>query len=75
MLDTARLSAVAAFALVLTLGATGCDRHDPPTEQAVEGAKDALDMREHEKLKDAGEDAADAVESAAEGLKEEAQAH
>lgn len=56
--------------LALTLAIVGCDRQ-PTTEGAVEGAKDALDMREHEKLKDAGEDAADAVENAAEGVKDE----
>ncbi|MCC7122484.1 MAG: hypothetical protein IT493_13100, partial [Gammaproteobacteria bacterium] len=49
----------------------GCDRNDTPTERAIEGTKDALDMREHEKLQDAGEDAADAIENAAEGVREE----
>jgi hypothetical protein len=34
-------------------------------------AKDSLDMREHEGLKDAGEDAKEAVEDAGEAVKEE----
>jgi len=57
--------------LAMAFAIVGCDRNQPTTEGAVEGAKDALDMREHEKLKDAGEDAVDAVENAAEGLKDE----
>jgi hypothetical protein len=57
--------------LAMALAVVGCDRNQPTTEGAVEGAKDALDMREHEKLKDAGEDAVDAVENAAEGVKDE----
>ena len=40
-------------------------------EKAVEGTKDALDMREHEKLKDAGEDAKGAIDNAVEGVKDE----
>lgn len=55
----------------VALVAMGCDRNDTPAERAVDGAQDALDMREHEKLKDAGEDAADAVENAAEGIRDE----
>ena len=33
--------------------------------------KDALDLREHEKLKDAGEDAQDAFDNVIEGIKDE----
>jgi len=56
-----------AVLLSTTLMVAGCDKQQSP----VEGAKDALDLREHEKLKDAGEDAAEAVENAVEGIKEE----
>ena len=49
------------------LMSTGCQKETP-----VEKAKDALDMRDHEKLKDAGEDARDAVQDAAEGVKDAA---
>lgn len=64
-------SCLALLVLALTLSLVGCDRHDTPVEGAVDGAKDALDMREHEKLKDAGEDAADAVDNAVDGVKDE----
>lgn len=49
----------------------GCDRNETPVEKAVENTKDALDMREHEKLKDAAEDTEDAVDNAVEGIKDE----
>jgi len=42
-------------------------------EKLSDKAKDALDMREHEKLKDAGEDVSDAVEDAGAAVKEEAE--
>jgi len=42
-------------------------------EKLSEEAKDALDMREHEKLKDAGEDLEDAVKDTGSALKEEAE--
>ena len=42
-------------------------------EKLSDKAKDALDMREHEKLKDAGEDARDAVKDAATAVEEEAE--
>lgn len=69
MISVPKLLAVATIALALPM--LGCDRNDTPAEQAIEGTKDALDMREHEKLKDAGEDAADAMENAAEGIRDE----
>jgi len=42
-------------------------------EKLSDKAKDALDMREHEKLRDAGEDARDAVKDAGNAVKEEAE--
>jgi hypothetical protein len=53
----------------------GCDRNETPIGNAVEGTKDALDMREHEKLKDAAEDTQDAFENMAEGIKDEMRAN
>lgn len=44
------------------------------SEKVVDQAKDALDMREHEGLKDAGEDVQDAVEDAGSAIQEEADA-
>ena len=40
-------------------------------EKLTDQAKDALDVREHEKLKDAGEDVSDAVKDAGDAVKEE----
>ena len=40
-------------------------------EKLGDKAKDALDMREHEGLKDAGEDAKEAMEDAGDAVKEE----
>jgi len=41
--------------------ASGCAKKESTVDKAVENTKDALDMREHEKLKDAGEDVKDAA--------------
>jgi len=60
----------AALALSAVLG--GCAKEpDNAVEKAVENTKDALDVRDHEKLKDAGEEAKDAVKDAADGVKDE----
>lgn len=62
----------AALAVAALLG--GCAKEpDNAVDKAVENTKDALDVRDHEKLKDAGEEAKDAVKDAAEGVKDEAQ--
>ncbi len=50
---------------------TACGKDETPVESAVEGTKDALDLREHEEIKDAAEDMRDALEGAAEGVKKE----
>lgn len=50
---------------------TACGKDETPVESAVEGTKDALDLREHEEIKDAAEDMQDAIEGAAEGVKKE----
>jgi len=67
------MSAAGLLSAVLLLAA--CDRNETPVESAVENTKDALDMREHEKLKDAGEDARDAFDNAVEGVKDETRAN
>lgn len=64
-------SIAGAIAVTLALSVGGCGKEETPVEKAVEGTKDALDMREHEKLKDAGEDAKDAIDNAVEGVKDE----
>ena len=64
---------VAASLLALVTMASGCARHDDNLmDKAVENTKDALDTRDHEKLKDAGESAHDAVKEAADGIKDAA---
>ena len=57
--------------LVAGLPLAGCQDNKTPAASAIENTKDALDMREHEKLKDAGEDMKDAIDNAAEGVKDE----
>ena len=54
----------ASMLAVLVCTGTGCDRKDSVADEA----QDALNMRDHEKLKDAGEDAKDAVDKAADGV-------
>ncbi len=50
----------------------GCEKSG--SEKVVDQAKDALDLREHEGLKDAGEDVQNAVEDAGSAIKEETEA-
>lgn len=52
------------------LVASSCSKNESSVDNAVESTKDALDIREHEKLKDAGEDVKEAVSDAAEGAKD-----
>ena len=66
--------------LTRTLGATlvaailvasGCAKEEKnPVERAVDSTKDALNVRDHEKLKDAGEDVSNAIKDAKEGVKD-----
>ncbi len=57
--------------LTLGLGLTACEKKaDTPMEKLEENVKDGLDARPNEKLKDAGEDAADAIEQAGEAVQE-----
>ena len=58
--------------LTATLLATGCAKKESAVDKAIDGTKDALNIRDHEKLKDAAEDAKAAVDEAAEGVKDAA---
>lgn len=49
---------------------SGCEQKSP-VDKAVDGTKDAMDVRPHEKVKDAAEDARDAVKDGAQGIKDE----
>jgi len=62
---------IAAALLCAGLFVTGCAKKESAVDNAVDSTKDALNIREHEKLKDAGEDAKAAVDNAAEGVKDE----
>lgn len=61
-------------AVLLGFGLAACDKKEESlTDQAIENVRDGLDLRENEKLKDAGEDAADAMRDAGEAVKEKAE--
>jgi hypothetical protein len=72
---TFRLASVVVAALIgLALPLLACQKEEKSeVEKLGDKAKDALDMREHEKLRDAGEDAKDAVKDAADAVEEEAE--
>lgn len=62
-----------ALATLITLGLplAACEKKpETPLEKLEENIKDGLDARPNEKLKDAGEDAADAFKEAGEAVKE-----
>lgn len=64
---------IATLLLIAALGATtvACKKEEPTAVEKLENnVKDGLDMRENEKLKDAGENAADAVKDAGEAAKD-----
>lgn len=62
------------FSVGLAFGLTACGHKDEgPIDKTAEQVKDGLDMRDHEKLKDAGEDIKDAAHDAKEGVKDETQ--
>jgi hypothetical protein len=65
-------SLLIASVMSAVLLAGGCAKKETPAEHAVDKTKDALNMREHEKLKDAGEDAKKAADEAADGVKDAA---
>lgn len=64
---------IAALLLIGVLGAStvACKKEEPTAVEKLEDqVKDGLDMRDNEKLKDAGESATDAVREAGEAAKE-----
>ena len=60
---------LAVVLLGLSIPLVGCEKAD--SEKLTDKAKDALDMRDHEKLRDAGEDVRDALEDAGAAIKDE----
>ena len=64
---------IAALLLIGVLGAStvACKKEEPTAVEKLEDqVKDGLDMRDNEKLKDAGESATDAVREAGEAANE-----
>ena len=55
--------------LTAAIFASGCEK-ESSVDKALDNAQDALNIREHEQLKDAGEDLQDAAHEAAEGVKD-----
>lgn len=67
-LHTAALMAVLSLGVGLT---TACQKKEESTmEKAADALGDATNTRDNENMKDAGEDAADAIENAKEGVKD-----
>jgi hypothetical protein len=67
-------TAIVATLLGLSVGLTACKKKDEtPIEKMSESVQDGLNMRDNEKMKDAGEDAADAMKNAGEAVKEGAE--
>jgi hypothetical protein len=64
-LSNIALTTALSFAL---LAAACAKKEQGPIDTAVENTKDALDMRDHEKLKDAAEGAQEAIKDAGEGV-------
>jgi hypothetical protein len=64
-----RSATLLAAALTMTFALAACEK-DTPVETAVENTKDALDVRDHEKLKDAAEDVKEGVKDAADDVKD-----
>jgi hypothetical protein len=74
--DSARRLLSVLVVVLLGLGSPllACNRDEKSgAEKLGDSAKDALDVREHEGLKDAGEDVRDAVKDAGAAVKEEAE--
>ena len=58
-----------AAAVSSVLLAAGCAKKEGALDKAVDNTKDALDIRDHEKAKDAAEDVRDATKDAAHDVK------
>ena len=70
--NTGKTALLAALLIGASVGMSACQKEQTPAEKAVDSVGDALNIRDHEKLKDAGEDAKDAASDAAQGVKDEA---
>ena len=71
-LNSTKTALLAALMMGAAVSVTACGKEQTPAEKAADSVGDALNMRDHEKLKDAGESAKDAASDAAQGVKDEA---
>ncbi|MES2489760.1 MAG: hypothetical protein V4607_08200 [Pseudomonadota bacterium] len=69
---TSKAVLMTALLIGASVSMAACSKEETPVEKVGDKVGDALNMRDHEKLKDAGEDAKDAAGNAVEGVKEEA---
>lgn len=69
---TSKAVLLTALLIGASVSMAACSKEETPVEKAGDKVGDALNMRDHEKLKDAGEDAKDAAGNAVEGVKDEA---
>jgi hypothetical protein len=68
------LTVIASVTICVAVLTAACARKEGGAlERAAESTKDALDLRDNEKLKDAAESAGDAVKEAGEGIKDAAE--
>lgn len=70
-LNSSKAALLAALMMGASLSMTACSKEQTPAEKAADSVGDALNMRDHEKLKDAAEDAKSAASDAAQGVKDE----
>ena len=69
---SSRFVMLAALLLGLAMPLVACEKSE--SEKLTDKAKDALDLRDHEKLRDAGEDVRDAFENAGQAVEDEVEA-
>ena len=70
--NTSKTALLAALLIGASISMAACSKKETPVEKATDSVGDALNMRDHEKLKDAGEDAKSAATNAVDGVKDEA---
>lgn len=70
MNTTRLLTATCVLAALLTAGCNNPNKS--PVDRAVDNTKDALNVRDHEKIRDAGEDVSDAAKDLKQGVKDAA---
>lgn len=70
--NTSKTALLAALLIGASISIAACSKEETPVEKAADSVGDALNTRDHEKLKDAAEDAKSAASNAVDGVKDEA---